>query len=103
MHMEFRPTLLPVYKIWAIYLSCFLPTIANLTAQTVIPVETSNLAMVLEAGKNKDLNIIYFGNRLNDPAEYVRIPGQVIDFACRKRPSMLSFSSLQTYSEPLYI
>jgi alpha-galactosidase len=45
-------------------------------AQTVIPIETAKLALILEAEKNGDLKIIYFGNKLNDPSEYGRIPVQ---------------------------
>ncbi len=36
----------------------------SLNAQTLIPVVTSNNALVLEAGRNKDLSIIYFGKKL---------------------------------------
>jgi alpha-galactosidase len=49
---------------------------SRLAAQTMIPVETSRLAMVMEAEKNKDLNIIYFGKKLINPREYALVPDQ---------------------------
>lgn len=42
----------------------------SLKAQTIIPVVTSNNALVLEAGKNKDLSVIYFGKKLANEKEY---------------------------------
>ena len=54
---------------------CFF-TVSNINAQIVIiPVETQNTAMVLEANTNKDLNIIYFGKKLSDEKEYNLAPG----------------------------
>ncbi len=47
-----------------------------LNAQTVIPVETSHVALALELGRNKDLNIIYFGKKLSNRGEYGRVPAQ---------------------------
>ena len=38
--------------------------------KTDIPVETKNTAMILQADKNNDLHIIYFGKKLNDKSEY---------------------------------
>ncbi|WP_207534083.1 alpha-galactosidase [Desertivirga arenae] len=46
-----------------------------LSAQTIIPIQTQNNALVLEAGKNKDLNIIFFGKKLNDINEYPLVSG----------------------------
>jgi alpha-galactosidase len=46
----------------------------SLNAQTLIPVVTSNNALVLEAGKDKDLSIIYFGKKLNNEQEYKLVP-----------------------------
>lgn len=43
--------------------------------QTIIPIETAHNALVLEAGKNKDVNIIYFGKKLADAGEYSRVSG----------------------------
>lgn len=49
---------------------------ATALAQTVtIPVETQHNALVLQAGANKDLHIIYFGKKLADPGEYSQVPG----------------------------
>lgn len=48
----------------------------TLRAQTVIPVETANNAMVLQVTRNNDLNIIYFGKRLNKATEYAQVQGQ---------------------------
>src|SRR3569833_270651 len=42
-------------------------------AQTLIPVKTTNNAMVLQVAANKDLQTVYFGRRLSDQAEYARI------------------------------
>ncbi|MBD1392366.1 alpha-galactosidase [Mucilaginibacter glaciei] len=48
----------------------------NLNAQTIIPVETANNAMVLQVAKNKDLGIVYFGKKLNNQQEYIQIQSQ---------------------------
>ncbi|MBO9634298.1 MAG: alpha-galactosidase [Chitinophagaceae bacterium] len=47
---------------------------SNLEAQTLIPIVTSNNALVLEAGKNNDLSVIYFGKKLANDQEYKFIP-----------------------------
>ncbi|RVU02839.1 alpha-galactosidase [Mucilaginibacter limnophilus] len=39
-------------------------------AQTIIPVQTQNNALVLEANNEKDLSIIFFGKKLADVNEY---------------------------------
>ncbi|HCL83118.1 MAG TPA: alpha-galactosidase [Chitinophagaceae bacterium] len=49
---------------------------ARLAAQTLIPVETGHMAMVLEVEQNKDLDIIYFGKKLKNAVEYGLIPRQ---------------------------
>jgi alpha-galactosidase len=50
--------------------------IFSANAQTVnIPIETQNNALVLQTGVGKDVNIIYFGHRLNDKTEYGNVPG----------------------------
>lgn len=47
----------------------------SLHAQNVIiPVETANNALVLEANKEKDLSVIYFGRKLVNEKEYQLIP-----------------------------
>ena len=43
-------------------------------AQTIIPVETANNVLVLQVTPGKDLQILYFGRRLSDMAEYARVP-----------------------------
>jgi alpha-galactosidase len=66
---------IPGYKLAVLCAAGILTGSVNLKAQTVIPVETSNNAMVLQVAKNKDLNIIYFGKKLNNQQEYSQIPG----------------------------
>ncbi|MFD2887952.1 alpha-galactosidase [Chitinophaga cymbidii] len=47
----------------------------GLHAQNVIiPVETANNALVLEANKEKDLSVIYFGRKLANEKEYQLVP-----------------------------
>ena len=54
----------------------FVIVTVNAFAQDItIPIETANNAMVLQAGKNKDLSTIYFGIKLANAAEYDKIPG----------------------------
>jgi alpha-galactosidase len=53
-------------------------------AQTIIPIESSTNALVLQADKNNELAIIYFGMKLSNPAEYAQIAGasrQANDFS----------------------
>lgn len=64
--------LIPDALLYCMLVSASLPAKAQ---QTIVPVETQNTAMVLQADKNKDLHIIYFGKRLNDPAEYNMVQG----------------------------
>lgn len=45
------------------------------SAQTVIPIETKNNALVLNVGTDKQLNILYFGHKLADKSEYEAIRG----------------------------
>ena len=47
-----------------------------LHAQTILPVETGKLALVMQTAPNRDLNIIYFGKKLNQAGEYAQIPRQ---------------------------
>lgn len=50
--------------------------IKDADAQTVtIPIETKNNALVLQSDADKDLRIIYFGEKLKDPKEYEQIDG----------------------------
>ncbi|MCW3109437.1 MAG: alpha-galactosidase, partial [Segetibacter sp.] len=45
-----------------------------LSAQTLsIPIVTKNNAMVLQVENNKDVNILYFGEKLADENEYSKI------------------------------
>jgi alpha-galactosidase len=67
---------LAAYKFFAIAATGLFLCITSLSAQTIIPMETSNMAMVLKAGKNKDLEIIYFGKKLNNTDEYALVPEQ---------------------------
>lgn len=58
-----------------LYCICALGSIPASAQQNIIPIETQNTAMVLQADKNKDLHIIYFGKKLNDPSEYKFVQG----------------------------
>lgn len=63
------------YKIRLTIWMFFCAGIACLNAQDiVIPIETSNNALVLEVGKKKDLSIIYFGRKLAKEQEYRLAP-----------------------------
>jgi alpha-galactosidase len=42
----------------------------KLTAQVIIPVETKNTALVLQSDVKNNLGLIYFGQKLRQPAEY---------------------------------
>jgi len=42
-------------------------------AQTILPVETQNNALVLRVNPGKDLNIIYYGKKLSDASEYNQV------------------------------
>lgn len=65
-----------ICKNFAFIASFLLLNMNSLFAQTIIPVETSGMALVLEAGKNGDLNIIYTGKKLNNASEYAGVPDQ---------------------------
>lgn len=43
-------------------------------AQTIIPIESSTNALVLQADQDKELRIIYFGEKLSNTEEYGEIP-----------------------------
>jgi alpha-galactosidase len=63
------------YKIRLTIWMFFCAGIVCLNAQdVVIPIETSNNALVLEVGKKKDLSIIYFGRKLAKEHEYRLAP-----------------------------
>jgi alpha-galactosidase len=57
---------------------------SSLFSQTIIPIESSTNALVLQTDKNNELAIIYFGKKLNNTEEYAQIPGayrQANDFS----------------------
>jgi alpha-galactosidase len=57
---------------------CNLPffSLQNAIGQTItIPIETQHNALVLQAGKDKDLKTIYFGKKLANATEYKNIAG----------------------------
>jgi len=62
-----------VFNKWLFVLLISAIYISGAEAQS-IPIETANTAIVLEANKNKDLNIIYFGKKLDNAEEYHLIP-----------------------------
>ncbi len=58
-------------------------SIESIAQKTVIPVETKSNALVLQADENKDLTIIYFGEKLINKQEYGQVPNsfrQTIDY-----------------------
>lgn len=63
------------YKInlFAIILLLFISLSVN--SQT-IPVETNQNVLILQIDQNKDLKMIYFGERLTNPEEYIQINSQ---------------------------
>ncbi|PWG82465.1 alpha-galactosidase [Pararcticibacter amylolyticus] len=48
------------------------PSVAQ---ETTIPILTENNALVLRAGKNGDLGVIFLGRKLSNAAEYDEVPG----------------------------
>lgn len=63
------------YRIGLTIWMFFVLGLGGLDAQNVvIPMETSNTALVLEAGKEKDLSVIYFGKKLANAQEYKLVP-----------------------------
>lgn len=52
---------------------CLLSCFASFAQVITISVETRNNALVLQASEKKDLNIIYFGERLHDVNEYQNV------------------------------
>jgi len=68
----------------AIFLALFFVNISLLMAQTLIPIESANNALVLQTNKDNSVGIIYFGEKLKSAAEYAEIPGsyqQAQDFS----------------------
>ena len=64
------------------------------TAQTIIPIQTANTAVVLQVTGQKDLNTIYLGKKLDNNADYNQLP------AVYKEPNdyNVMFSSAYTSS-----
>jgi alpha-galactosidase len=61
-------------KLLYVALAAGLLNVGGLSAQTIIPLETGNNALVLEVAKNKDVNIIYLGKKLGNQQEYAQVP-----------------------------
>ena len=59
--------------IWGIFIFCTFIFAKSSMAQTIIPVETRNNALVLRVNPGKDLNIIYYGKKLSDGSEYKQV------------------------------
>ena len=57
------------YTLAFLFMACPIFT----TAQSIIPVETGNNAMVLQVDEQKNLRFIYYGKKLNDGKEYEQI------------------------------
>src|SRR5688572_12697814 len=58
----------------AITISLF--TVGNISAQTIIPIETAHNAVVLQADVKKDVNTIFFGKKLANKQEYAQVTAQ---------------------------
>ena len=56
-----------------ILLCCLLGMVHLAKAQEIIAIETAHNAMVLEAVKGKDVNTVYFGQKLHSAAEYTQV------------------------------
>jgi alpha-galactosidase len=67
--MRIRFLLLPVSSILSL---CFTTTV--LKAQSFIPLETKDNAIVLEVTGDHYLNMVYFGKKLSDKNEYQNVP-----------------------------
>ncbi|MDZ7607151.1 MAG: alpha-galactosidase [Cyclobacteriaceae bacterium] len=66
------------------FMAVCLTNVSLLMAQTLIPIESANNALVLQTNKDKSVGIIYFGEKLKSAAEYAEIPGayrQAQDFS----------------------
>ncbi|HUC79279.1 MAG TPA: alpha-galactosidase [Flavisolibacter sp.] len=66
---------LPYKRISKILLAAIIGWLpATVSAQeTIIPVETASTALVLQVAKNKDLNILYLGEKLSQAGEYANV------------------------------
>ncbi|TWR31115.1 alpha-galactosidase [Mucilaginibacter pallidiroseus] len=62
-------------RVFALLMICALLDVGNLRAQTIIPIETNRNALVLQVAANKDVNVIYFGKKLGNVADYALVPG----------------------------
>jgi alpha-galactosidase len=63
---------------------CLLFAVLIAHGQTIIPIESSSNALVLQSDQQNNLSIIYFGERLSDKGEYAEISGayrQAQDFS----------------------
>ncbi|TRW25771.1 alpha-galactosidase [Flavobacterium zepuense] len=54
----------------------FMAGITPLVAQQIIPVKTKNNALVLQVNAAKEVNTLYFGEKLANDSDYTKIPGQ---------------------------
>lgn len=75
-YMLVIPLFLKVCKLTTGFIASFCIVPCLLPAQKIIPIETNTLALVLRTELNKDLNIVYFGKKLNDPAGYAEVQNQ---------------------------
>ena len=56
-----------------LFISVLLTANTSLAQIITIPVETQHNALILQTDKEKNLKIVYFGNKLSDPDEYQQI------------------------------
>lgn len=59
----------------ALLIFMLFPTL-TMAQDVIIPVITENNALVLRVNKGNDLNMIYYGRKLTDVADYGKIPGE---------------------------
>lgn len=73
--MRFKTHSIPAYASFAMLSASIMLNPGKLTAQTIIPIETQNNALILQADTNKDLGTVYFGKKLSNSSEYGEVSG----------------------------
>ncbi|WP_448634372.1 glycoside hydrolase family 36 N-terminal domain-containing protein [Pedobacter panaciterrae] len=73
--MRFKTHSIPAYASFAMLSASIMLNTGKLVAQTIIPIETQNNALILQADTNKDLGTVYFGKKLSNTSEYGEVSG----------------------------
>lgn len=73
--MRFKTHSIPTYASFAMLSAGIMLSPGKIAAQTIIPIETQNNALILQADKNKDLGTVYFGKKLSNSNEYGEVSG----------------------------